>query len=121
MTPQPLSTYLRMFRKRTCLSQDEVAFLLGSMCGSSVSRHEKGSRVPLLATLLAYAFILGADVPTLYEGAAQDVRAIVCRRAKGLCRSLERKKSTPRIERKLAVLRELLAHQLEGEVSSIAP
>lgn len=118
MAPQPLSTYLRMFRKRTCLSQDDVAFLLGSMCGSSVSRHEKGERVPLLPTLLAYAFILGAAVPDLYEGVFVEVQGVVRRRAKGLCRSLERKPDTTRNQRKIAVLRQLIGEGLESRLRS---
>jgi transcriptional regulator with XRE-family HTH domain len=114
MAPKPLSTYLRTFRKRTCLSQEDVAFLLGSMCGSSVSRHEKGKRIPLLSTLLGYAFILGADVPALYEGAFQDVQTVVRQRAMGLCRSLERKPQTSRRARKIAVLKQLLSEDLTG-------
>ena len=118
MTPEPLRTYLRTFRKRTCLSQDDVAFLLGSMSGSSVSRHEKGTRIPLLATLLGYAFILGADVPAMYEGVFRDIQEVVRRRAKGLCRSLERQPETARRDRKLALLRQLISEQDGRDVNA---
>ncbi|MEQ1854887.1 MAG: helix-turn-helix transcriptional regulator, partial [Longimicrobiales bacterium] len=109
MTHKPLRTYLRTFRRRTCLSQDEVAFLLGSMCGTSVSRHERGTRIPLLETVLGYAFILGAEVPALYKGVSRDVQLVVRNRARGLCRNLERQPQGARRDRKIAVLKELLA------------
>lgn len=117
MTHQPLRTYLRTFRRRTGLSQDEVAFLLGSMCGTSVSRHERGTRIPLLQTVLGYAFILGADVPALYEGAFRDVQFVVRKRARGLCRSIERQPHGTRRDRKIALLKKLM---IEGNGADLA-
>ena len=114
MTNEPLQTYLRTFRRRTCLSQDEVAFLLGSMCGTSVSRHERGHRVPLLETVLGYAFIFGSDVPALFEGVSRDVQATVRKRAVGMCRALERQPQSARRDRKIELLKELMADDQEN-------
>ncbi len=108
MAQEPLRTYLRTFRRRTCLSQDEVAFLLGSMCGTSVSRHERGRRVPMLETLIGYMIIFDVDAAQLYEGVHQDVYRRIVKRARGLLASLEGGERTAVTERKIAVLRRLL-------------
>lgn len=109
MTHKLLKTYLRMFRKRTCLSQDEVAFLLGSICGTSVSRHERGHRLPLLETVLGYAFILGADIPALYEGLSRDVQIEIRKRAESLRQTLGRQPQTSYRDHKIAILKKLMA------------
>jgi len=114
MNPEPLRTYLRTHRRRTCLSQDEVAFLLGSMCGTIVSRHEQGARLPMLETVLAYAFIFQTDVPGLYEGVFQEIQKKVRTRAKGLCRSLERRPKGSRRDHKIAHLKTLLNDEREN-------
>ena len=49
-----LQNYLRTYRKRSGLSQDEVAFLLGCQTGAKVSRYEPFARKPSLETLFAY-------------------------------------------------------------------
>lgn len=108
MTYEPLNTYLRTFRKRTCLSQEEMAFLiLGTISGANVSRHETGDRVPLLHTVLGYAFILGVDVPALFEGLDRQVQADIRKRARALCRSLEKQPHSSRRARKITRLKEL--------------
>jgi len=108
MTIAPLSTYIRMYRKRTGFTHDEIAFLCGAMCGSSIARHESGERLPVLKTALMYEFILKASVRDLYEGVFHDVCGAVRARAKGLCASLERKPKSPERDHKIAVLRALL-------------
>src|SRR5258708_7698857 len=108
MTIVPLDNYLRMYRKRTGLTHEEIAFLRGAMCGTSVSRHEKGDRLPVLKTALMYEFILQAAVCDLYAGVFYDARAAVRARAQGLCASLERKARTAERDHKIGVLRALL-------------
>ena len=108
MTILPLDSYIRMYRKQTGLTHDEIAFLCGAMCGSSVARHETGERLPVLRTALMYEFILGATISELYEGLFHDARKAVRDRARGLCASLERKPKTPERDHKIAVLRALL-------------
>jgi transcriptional regulator with XRE-family HTH domain len=117
MSHKPLTTYLRTYRKRTGFSQEEVAFLLGTMSGTAVSRHEKGARMPVLATALAYEVVLGVSIRKLYEGAFFDAQLRVQVRARGLCRSLERRPKTSIGDRKIAVLKHIFA---DGEDSKAA-
>jgi hypothetical protein len=78
------------------------------MCGSSISRHESGERLPVLRTALMYEFILNTYVRELYESVFRDVRGAVRARAKGLCASLARKPQNPKRDHTIAVLRALL-------------
>src|SRR5258708_26370160 len=79
MTVVPPDNYLQMYRKRTGLTHEESAFLCGAMCGTSVSRHEKGDRLPMLKTALMYEFILQASLCEFYAGVFHDVRADLLR------------------------------------------
>src|SRR4051812_41167830 len=88
MTIVPLQTYLRTHRKRTGFTHDEVAFLIGGMCGTNVSRHESAKRFPALRTVLMYEFIFDATVRELYEGLFCEMQGRVQTRARGLLASL---------------------------------
>jgi DNA-binding XRE family transcriptional regulator len=114
MTIVPLTTYLKMYRKRTGFTHDEVAFLLGSMCGTSVSRHERATRLPVLKTALMYEAIFGAAVREIYEGVFVEVQGSVRRRARGLCASLEKRKNTPGLKRKISLLKTIIGEGISA-------
>jgi transcriptional regulator with XRE-family HTH domain len=77
MRSRRLPNYLRTHRKQSGLSQEEVAFLLGSEDGSQISRYEKRHRLPPLETALACEAIFGIPVSELFagvrEGIAKDI------------------------------------------------
>ena len=68
-----LENYLRTYRKRSGLSQDEVAYLLGCQNGTKVSRYERFARKPSLETLFAYEVVFGAPARELFAGVYQKV------------------------------------------------
>ena len=74
MEGQPLATYLKTYRKRTGLSQEDVAFLLGALYGTHVSRHELNEVTPNLHNVLMYECVLGATVRELFEGKYEELR-----------------------------------------------
>ena len=84
MTSQPLLNYLLTFRKRSALSQEEVAYLLGTQSGAKVCRYERFSREPGLQTALAYEAIFQRPVAELFPGLYEKVRMEVSARAKNL-------------------------------------
>jgi len=90
MPPSQLPNYLLSNRKRLGLSQDEVAFLLGHLEASQVSRYEHFVRVPDLETALAFEAILKRSLSELFGGLYQKVEKEVGERAKVL---LEQKNS----------------------------
>ena len=78
------SNYLRSHRKRLALSQEEVAFLLGTQSGASVSRYEQFARVPSLETALAFEAIFQKPASELFGGLYQKVQQEVVARAQSL-------------------------------------
>lgn len=81
MATRKLENYLRMYRRRSGLTQREVAFLLGCRNGAQMSRFEKRKRVPSLQTALAFEVILGAPVSELFAGLRESVMKEIAKRA----------------------------------------
>jgi len=99
-----LSNYLRTYRKRIGLSQDEVAFLLGWKNAAHLSRYENFTRTPALRSALALEIILQTATKDLFAGEYQNVEAAICRRAKLLANRLRVGGFCPAASRKLEVL-----------------
>lgn len=99
MTPA-LSNYIRLYRMRHCLSQDELAFLLGGESGSKIARYEGNRRVPPLQTALELAAALDMSVEELFLGLFEDAKERVALQAQELLPKLEEKKPSPASFRK---------------------
>jgi len=106
---QKLTNYLKTYRKRACLTQDEMAFLLGAIDGSKVSHYERFTRVPELPTALAYEIIFGAQTDQLFAGLYEGVQHQVRERASVLVQRHESRLLTPASKRKLTALRNLIS------------
>jgi transcriptional regulator with XRE-family HTH domain len=88
-----LPNYLRSNRKQQALSQEEVAFLLGTYSGVKVCRHEQFANAPDLVVALAYQVILQKSASELFAGLYQRVQKEVAERAKILAHKVDREKS----------------------------
>src|SRR5947199_10723983 len=77
MTVIPLQNYLRTYRRRSFLSQDEVAFLLGAKTGTRVTRHEGSNRTPKMETALGYEVLFGVPLRELFASEAHSVETII--------------------------------------------
>jgi hypothetical protein len=77
-----LPNYLLSHRKRTALSQTEVAFLLGVKSGAKVCRHERFTLEPGLQSALAYEAIYQRPISDLFPGLVEKVRGDVNARVK---------------------------------------
>ncbi|MHB8519871.1 MAG: helix-turn-helix domain-containing protein [Limisphaerales bacterium] len=108
-SPTKLLNYLRTYRKRAGLSQDEVAFLLGCRTGAAVSRYEHFRRVPNPATILALEAIFQIPVRELFAGQFQTIEREVMRRAGRLARKLSAAPQGRPATRKLEALRKIVA------------
>lgn len=104
MTFIPLQNYLRTYRRRSFLSQDEVAFLLGVATGTRVTRHEGAQRTPTMETALGYEVLFGVPLHELFASDAQKVETIIRQRLPELIRQVEERGGS---EEKLASLRNL--------------
>ena len=103
-----LPNYLRLYRKRSCLSQDEVAFLLGEKRGARVCRHERFKQTPKLETLLAYEILFRTPARTLFCGLHKNVEQTLKKRVRLLVRKLTRAGYSRSVARKLEVLNLML-------------
>lgn len=112
-----LHNYLRTYRKRAALTQDEVAFLLGYRHGTKVSRYERNARQPGLETALALEVVFGVPVRELFAGRFEKVKGITMRRARVLARKLSAATRSPLTARKLELLRTIIS---SGPVSEPA-
>ena len=104
MSFDPLDNYLRMYRKRAELSQDEVAHLLGLESGTMISRYEFGTREPTLEAALALEALFGVPVRELFAGRFKKTRKKVKKRARKLVRKWHRLELGTRFHQKLDTL-----------------
>lgn len=105
-------TYLRVYRRRAGLSQEDVAYLLGIQARTGVSRHELADSIPVLEVLLAYEAIYGACTGDLYKGLRQQVVQDTTLRAQGLIKRLQLRPQSKERDRKIA----FLARVVSGDV-----
>lgn len=95
-----LPNYLRSYRKRFALSQDEVALLMGTISGDKICRYERFTRVPKLETAIALEVILKTPFRELFPGLYRQIERDTAARARGLLAKAEAKKPTPKNLRK---------------------
>ena len=107
MSSPQLPNYLRANRKRLGLSQDEVAFLLGTQSGAKVCRYERFVREPSLATALAFEAIFKRPASELFGGLYQEIEKQVAERAKALSYRTSYQKPTRQNAHKLQAFRNI--------------
>src|SRR5437016_13669224 len=111
-----LPNYLKTYRKRAGLSQDEVAFLLGCRSGARLSRYERLARRPSLETAFAYEAVFGVPARELFAGVYEKVEREVVKRARVLAGKLNATPPDRMICRKLDRLK-AMATAPESETS----
>src|SRR5437773_11106309 len=89
MATHKLENYLRTYRKRSGLTQREVAFLVGCRNGAQVSRYAKRRRLPPLRTALACEAAFGVPVSVLFAGLREAAGRAVGERMLALKSKLE--------------------------------
>lgn len=120
MLNDALTTYLRTYRRRTGLSQDEVAHLLCAACGCTapkhdciasgtiVSRHESGTQWPKLKTAFAYEIILGIPLRELYAGYYDQMHETIRQAATRLLADMPDSPTDPRVKQKVESIRRIM-------------
>jgi transcriptional regulator with XRE-family HTH domain len=104
-----LENYLETYRKRTGLSQKEVAFLLGAQSGAKVCRYERFWELPQFKTLMSYERLFGAPVRQLFAGATEKNDALTLKRIQDLIEQLEAIEPNAVTQQKLAFLKARVA------------
>jgi transcriptional regulator with XRE-family HTH domain len=111
MPSSQLPNYIRTYRKRACLTQEEVAFLLGSKSGASISRHERFKQTPDLPTLLAYEMLFRTPVRNLFSSTHAEIERKLRYRIRLLIRRLIRAGQDRRSAKKIETLTTYLSEQ----------
>src|SRR5882724_4142358 len=91
--------YLRSHRRKSGLTQHEVAVLLGTIAGGRVSRYENRHRLPPLRAALGYGALFGVPVDDLFPGVRESVRGQVVPRVERMIAELRQKQCTGRHKR----------------------
>lgn len=109
MAPSQLPNYLLSNRKRLGLSQDEIAYLLGTESGTKVCRHEQFARDPRLRAALAYEAIFQRPIRELFAGLYDEIEREVTERAKRLVLRTDQVKPGVRTAHKREMLAQIAA------------
>jgi transcriptional regulator with XRE-family HTH domain len=105
-----LECYLKPYRRRWGLKQDELGRLLGVRTGTIVSRLERGVRDPSLADAYAFEIILGTNPIELFPGLHAKVLQEVIERARSFYDELQGNASRD-TELKLDLFEDIFARQ----------
>lgn len=103
----PRPTNLRIHRKQSGFTQEEVAFLLGMQVHSLVSRHEGLKREPDLRIAFAYQLVFNASAHDLFPTVFADVCNMLAKRAGDLAGHFPAVEADCRTSQKLKTLRAL--------------
>jgi len=75
MTAEQIANYLRLHRRKSGLSQRELAQIVGSLTEIPVSRHERSFTIPALLVALGYEVIFQVPISEIFPGLYQTVEA----------------------------------------------
>ena len=111
MSNKALRNYLRTYRRRRDLSQDDIAFITGWRDGRTVSNYERFKTVPSLETALICERIFKAPVRELFAGMYDQVDQLVTKRVRVLVEKLETTAIDPSGNGRIDSLRSLLQQE----------
>jgi transcriptional regulator with XRE-family HTH domain len=81
--------YLKAFRRKSGLSQQDLGRLLGYRDAGQVSRHERATSMPPLAAAIAYELIFGVPVTSMFAGMRGEIARDVEAKLEGMKTTLE--------------------------------
>lgn len=113
MVHYSLPNYLRSRRKSACLSQEEIAYLLG-FDSSHISRYERFRRSPGFKIAVAFEVIFRTPIRSLFSGDYRAVERAIHARAKRLAKRLRQGQQDHLTERKLKHL-QMIVGEIENK------
>ena len=103
MTPH--NNIFRIYRKRSSLTQSDMAALMGSTDDySNISRWELGQRKPTIKLLLTYHLLFDVPVEDFFHTQKDTIRRELCAHIEILLYRLEQSESTPRVTARIGFL-----------------
>lgn len=77
MASSSVGTYLRFLRRKSGLSQRELALILGSVTASQISRHERSIAPPSLLTAFGYQAVFRMSLSDIFPGLYHAVEDVI--------------------------------------------
>lgn len=90
------SNFLRLYRKRSSLTQADIAYLMGMPGYSNISRCENGQRAASIELLLVYHHLFEASIETFYRQHSETTAKKILPRLIQLTEGLKGEKKTPK-------------------------
>lgn len=117
MSSPKLGNYLRTYRIRAGLTQRDVAVLLGLEAASTISRTEKGKRIPSVHFLLGYSVLFKIPPEDLVPGICRDMEKAILDRTRFLTEKLRKRRATSMVLKRIKFLEK--QSQPHGETDAI--
>jgi transcriptional regulator with XRE-family HTH domain len=103
----PPINFLRIYRKRSPLTQADIAFLMKLSDYSNISRYEKGQRSPSMEFLLVYHILFATSIESFFEPQSEIIRSGLLERIEALIIDLKNQ-SDPNNETRIEFLEKVL-------------
>lgn len=100
--------FLRLYRKRSPLTQSDIAFLLGLPDDSNISRYEKGQREPTIELLLVYHLLFDTSIESFFEQHSHIIYQDLIKRIEDLIIDLKREEDNPKKTYRITFLEEVI-------------
>ena len=98
---------LRMYRKRTELSLEDISHLLNMPDSSTLSRCERGYRKPNLEIIFTYHILFEVSVEKLFENEMKHTHAKIAKNIDSLIDELKDQVTNRKVEAKILLLNAL--------------
>jgi transcriptional regulator with XRE-family HTH domain len=100
--------YLRLYRKKSPLTQSDIAFLLQLPDYSNISRYEKGHRVPNIDLLIAYHYLFKTPIESFFELQSNEMLISLNQRIDLLIKELKESSTAIHNNNRIKFLEEVL-------------
>ena len=104
----PSSNYLRMYRKKSPLTQSDMGFLVDIKHISNISRYEKGQRKPSIEILITYHLLFNCPIESFFTQESEQVRQKLIPRLKELIQEIKKQQITLKDTPKINFLEEVI-------------
>jgi transcriptional regulator with XRE-family HTH domain len=81
--------FLRLYRKRSPLTQADIAYLMSLSDYSNISRYEKGQRTPSIELLLVYHLLFAKSIESFFEHQSEIILSNLLERIEPLISQLK--------------------------------
>ncbi len=100
--------YLKLYRKKSPLTQSDIAFLLELPDYSNISRYENGQRVPNIDLLITYHYLFKTPIESFFKLQSNEMLISLKQRIELLIKELEENSTALHNEPRIQYLQEAL-------------